>query len=322
MAGLLKNQQQLKKLQGMDTLTARQQNRLGYLEKQAAKPGALTKKAQNRQQFAAREGLNRAQSKALGQQEKADVQLGKMANQMLPSVQDAYAQPFDFDALPSQVTGQDFERWRNEQIDQAYQTYSSRMDPQFAQARQDFEQQMANRGIPVGSPLYNSQLQELERGQSDSRQSALTNAQGIAGQNAGQFFDIGQSARGQALQEGLLARGMPLAEFQALYGAQSGMVPQNLAYNQELGMAQKNFELARQMPRGGGGGGGAAWEQYGFSSPQAYDAYQTQMERDNFLWAQQNTPKQKQPSPWAGLAGQAIGAGLQGWGASGFEKFW
>jgi hypothetical protein len=102
----------------------------------------------------------------------------------------------------------------------------------------------------------------------------------------------------------------------ALYGSQSGMGQQNLAHNQSLAQQQQQADLqlrnAQQMPRGGGGGN-AAWQQYGFESPMAYDAYKTQQERDNYLWMQQNSPKQKQPSPYPSLIGSVVGAGLQGY---------
>lgn len=281
-------------------------------------PGAVTPRAKER--IKAREGLNRMQSRALQQREQADVRLGGIANEMLPEVRAAYENPFDFSQLPSAPVSGDFNDWRNQQIDQSYNLFSSRFEPEFAKQRDDFEQQMYNRGIPVGSELYNNQLQQMERAQNDAKQAALVNAQGIAGQNAGQFFDVGTQARGNALNEGLLKRGMPLAEMQALYGAQSGFNAQNLAYNQQRGLTGYEADLqlrnARQMPRGGGGGN-AAWQQYGFDSPMAYDAYKTQQERDNYLWMQQNTPKQKQPSPYPGLLGSIGGAVLGGVASSG-----
>lgn len=282
-------------------------------KKKVAAPGSLSR--EKRKAFKAREGLNRMQSRALQQREQADIKLGGIANEMLPEVRSSYEQPFDFSQLPSQAVSGDFNDWRNQQIDQSYNLFSSRFEPEFARQRDDFEQQMYNQGIPVGSERYNSLKTQMERAQNDAKQAALVNAQGIAGQNAGQFFDISTQARGNALNEGLLKRGMPLAEMQALYGAQSGMGQQNLAHNQALAQQQQQADLqlrnAQQMPRGGGGN--AAWQQYGFSSPMEYDAYKTQQDRDNFLWMQQNAPKQKQPSPYPSLIGNVIGSGLQGY---------
>jgi len=272
-----------------------------------------------------REGLNRMQERALRQQERQDVNLGGTAGGLLPEIGASYEQPFDFSALPSAPVSGDFSDWRNQQIQQSYNLFSKRQEPQFQQQQQDLEQQLYNRGIPVGSELYNNQMQQLQRQQEDARQSAMVNAQGIAGQNAGQFFDIGTQARGNALSEGLLQRNMPLNEYAALMGARSGLAGQNLAYSQERGLTglQADLQLrnARQMPRGGGGGG-EVWQQYGFSSPLEYDAYQTQKKRDEYLWALENTPGQDTPNPYGSLLGNIAGSALAGWGASGFKKFW
>lgn len=284
-------------------------------QKKGAAPGNLGKKVKPRQ------GLNQRQERGLRQQERADVQLGAQANALLPRVEEAYSQPFDFSSLPSAPVTGDFNAWKQQQTDDAYNLFKSRQEPQFEQQRQDLEQQLYNRGIPVGSELYNNQMQQLQRQQEDARQSALVNAQGIAGQNAGQFFDIGQQARGSALSEGLLGRNMPLSEFSALYGAQSGLGAQNAAYNQQLGAQQQAADLqlrnAQQAPRGGGGGG-EVWQQYGFSSPIEYDAYRTQQQQAAQLWAFQNDPRYRQPSSpsyGAQIGGQILGGLSQGFGS-------
>ena len=317
MAGLLKNKP---KTGGGNTPRG-----IAPIAKTKAAPGAVTPKAREKRRIKAREGLNRMQERALQQQERADVQLGSMANDMLGRVGESYEQPFDFSQLPSAPVTGDFNDWRTQQIDQTYKTFTDRQEPQFAKQREQLEQDLYNRGIPVGSGLYNQQVQELERAHNDARQAALTSAQAIAGQNAGQFFDIGSQARGNALQEGVFARNMPLSEMNALRGAQSGFNAQNLQYNQQRGLTGYEADLqlrnARQMPRGGGGGG-AAWQQYGFSSPMEYDAYRTQKERDDYLWMQQNAPRQKQPSPYPGLLGGIGGAVLGGIASSGgFNSF-
>ena len=322
MAGLLKNKPKPSGKTAPKSGGKNPPKGVSPIAKTKAAPGAVTPKAREKRRIKARDGLNRMQERALQQQERADVQLGSMANDMLSRVDESYEQPFDFSQLPSAPVSGDFNDWRTQQIDQAYKMYTDRQEPQFAKQREQLEQDLYNRGIPVGSGLYNQQVQELERAHNDARQSAMTNAQAIAGQNAGQFFDIGSQARGNALNEGMLERNMPLSEMQALRGAQSGFNAQNLAYNQQRGLTGYEADLqlrnARQMPRGGGGGN-AAWQQYGFSSPMEYDAYKTQKEREDFLWAQQNTPKQKSINPWAGLLGGVGSAALGGWASSGFE---
>lgn len=284
-------------------------------EQRGTPPGA-----NKRRQNAPREGLNRRQERLVRQRERGDIALGAQANQMLPQVQAAYEQPFDFGALPEAPVSGDFQDWRQGQIDQAYNLFESRFAPQFEQQKQDLEQQLYNRGIPVGSPLYNDQMAQLSRQQNDARQSALVNAQGIAGQNAEQFFNIGQQARGSALSEGLLGRNMPLSEYSALLGAQSGLGQQYADYGLQRGLQQQQADLqlrnAQQAPRGGGGAL-PQWQQYGFSSPIEYDAYRTQQEQQAMLWQFQNDPQYRQPrGPSIGsqIGGSILGGVTQGLG--------
>lgn len=260
------------------------------------------------------DGLNKAQQTAINQRQEADIGLGNQANAMMPRIEEAYANPYDFSQLPSAPVSGDFNNWRQSQIDAANQDFENRMNPMFKQQSDDFEQQMANRGIPMGSALYNQQKEQLMKTQNDQRQSMLSSAMGQAGQNAEQFFNVGTQARGNALNEGLMQRNMPLNEFNALYGARSGMDMQNLGYTQARGMANLQGQIQRSMPRGGGGGGGGAgpmWQQYGFSNPMEYDAYRTNQAREQAMWEWNNQPKgPKGPSAGSILGGQALGTGL------------
>lgn len=283
--------------------------------KKAGGPGNISGKKNS--QF---QGLSRRQNRIIGQQERGDVQLGQFASGMLPRIQETYSQPFDFGTLPSAPVSGDFNQWKQQQTDDAYNMFLSRFEPQFKQQVDDLEQQLQNRGIPVGSPLYNQQLAQLQQQQNDARQSALVNAQGIAGQNAAQFFNIGQQARGNALSEGLLARNMPLSEYSALYGAQSGLGRQYADYGMQRGLQQQQADLqlrnAQQAPRGGGGQ--EVWQQYGFSSPIEYDAYKTYLAQQQQMWAFQNDPRYRQPrqpSYGAQLGGAVLGGLSQGLGS-------
>lgn len=258
------------------------------------------------------DGLNKQQQKAINQRQEADINLGNQANALIPRINEAYANPYDFSQLPSAPVSGDFNSWRQSQIDAANQDFETRMSPMFKQQADDFEQQMANRGIPMGSALYNQQKEQLIKSQNDQRQSMLSAAMGQAGQNAEQFFNVGTQARGNALNEGLMQRNMPLNEFNALYGSRSGMDMQNLGYSQARGLAEQQGQIARSMPRGGGGGGGggagAMWQQYGFTNPMEYDAYRTNQAREQYLWEQQHAPKQpKGPSMGSQLLGQGLG---------------
>lgn len=293
----------------------------------ATDPGGMTLRRQIRKNKNVLGGLNKTQDLAIDQRSQADLSLGNQANNMLPGIMDAYNQPFDWKGLPSAPVQGDFNDWRQGQIDSTYGDFTKRFDPQFAKANEDFEQQMANRGIPVGSELYNNQKQLLTQGQNDARQSAMVQAQGIAGQNAGQFFDIGTQARSNALGEGLQQRNMPLAEFNQLYASRSPFDLQNLSYSQQRGLQDQQFQNAKNMPRGGGGGGGggggAEWQQMGFSSPMEYYAFKQAESRANKQWEWDNNPQYNQGgggmNPYAGMVGGILGAGIGGWASTGFD---
>ncbi len=138
-----------------------------------------------------------------------------------------------------------------------------------------------------------------------------------------------QDAYGRTIQQ----RYQPLADYQALRSAQSAMPTQNLGYTQTLG-AQNNqadnqirAANATYHAPSGGGGGGEAWQQMGFTSPMEYVAWQQAQKRDQQQWEWQNDPRYRQTGPStmnqvAGGVGGILGSALQGWGASGFDKFW
>lgn len=293
--------------------------RLAFLERKAA--NAKEAKANSRDPVKATrkqklEGLTQGQNAVINQRQEADLGLGGLANERLGAIGESFNQPFDWEALPDQVVGDDFNKWRQEQIDSTYADFTRRLEPQMKQEQDAFEQEMYNRGIPIGSQLYEQQKSAMLQRQNDAKSSALVQAQGLAGQNAQQFFDIGSRAREQSFEDQARKRNMPLSDYMALVGAQSGMGSQNLQYSQALGAQQQGADLelrnAKQRPRGGGGGG-EAWQQYGFSSPMEYDAYQDQRAQAKQQWVWQNQPKNKGPSygaQLAGAAGSAIVGGI------------
>lgn len=117
----------------------------------------------------------------------------------------------DMQGLPQGPVTGDFNQWRQGQIDSTYQDFARRQEPQFKQQSEDFEQQMADRGIPQGSKLYDQQKAQLQQSQNDARSSAMVQAQGIAGQNAGQFAQVGFQNAQQAMDRGQMGFGQSIA---------------------------------------------------------------------------------------------------------------
>lgn len=77
--------------------------------------------------------------------------------------------------------------------DAAYKDATSRLDPQFAQARKTFEQDLINRGIGPGNEAYSNASESFERTRNDAyagaRNDALAQALAAQGQAYGQAAD-------------------------------------------------------------------------------------------------------------------------------------
>lgn len=277
------------------------------------------------------EGLNADQAGVINNVNRSDLGLSDFNNQQLGGVYGAYNQPFDQSQLPQSPweQGQTIEGMNTEYYDKALSNYDRSMADQYKQQDADFEQQMYNRGIPLGSELYNKLKAETAKTRDSSRQNAMDSAYFNAGQNATTWNNLATNNFNNAYGFQQDMRNMPASEFAKIQALQSGFGGQNLGYTQAGGLAAQqqgyNKENAAQAQKyamqqigasrsgggGGGGGSGALWQQYGFASPQEYDAYKTNQQRDQYLWTQANQPQAPdQPSPWASGLGQIAGIGF------------
>jgi hypothetical protein len=257
-------------------------------------PKAAAKTKAKNKTTAAYKGLTSQQTQAIKQQEAQDVKLGKIAGGQIENIEQAYAQPFDWQALPQAPTTDQYGDWFEKSQGDYQAAFDNRMNPVFQQQSQDFDQQMADRGIPVGSELYNQQKGLLAQSQNDARQQAYAAGQSQAMQTAQGAYGIGTDARSRAYQEAQAGRNMPLSEYQALMGSRSGMPEQNLAFNQAL-----------KMPRGGGAG-----DPYnGMGNYQNLAAFD---DARKIALAQQMAKinQGSQPSTGSIIGGQAVGTGL------------
>lgn len=265
--------------------------------------------------------LNDQQSQVINNINRADVGLSDYNLGQMPGVFDAYSQPFDQSQLPTSpwAQGQTIEDMNTEYYDKALGNYDRSMQDQYKQQDQEFEQSMLNRGIPLGSNLYNKLKAETAKTRDSARQNAMDSAYFNAGQNATTFNNLATNNFQNAYGFQQDMRNMPASEYAKIQGLQSGMPGQNLGFNQAWQLQQDQNKQARWMmknqPQGGGGGGGgggagALWQQYGFASPMDYDAYKVNQARENQQWEWQNNPQYQRPqqaSPWASAAGQIGG---------------
>ena len=300
-----KQQQKFNNLQGiidsggqLGKKQAKKYNKLTGI--QAGKTGSVN------DQF---KGLTGTQNQIINQQQGSDLALGSFANSMTPKIWEQYSQAFDWGKGPQSPVGDDFQAWKEQQTQQGNQAFDNRFNPVFAQQSEEFEQQMANRGIPMGSQLYNQEKSRIEQGQNDARTQGYYQASQNAGQNAEQFFNIGNQARGNYLSEAFSQRNLPLNEFGMLQGAQSGMDMQNLGYSQQLGVQGQLISGNQALQN-------SAWHPSepapygGFGSQQDQWAAEDGRTQANQQWLWDNQPKQSGgggPSTWATIGGSVAG---------------
>ena len=260
-------------------------------------------------------GLTRPERRMIRGQQTQNKQIQNFAGDtLLPQVQQSYSQPFDYSQLPSAPVQENFEQWRQQGIDSTNAEFDRRNTQAFQKQDEELQQWAANTGNPPGTPQYRERQKALLQSQNDARQSAQAQGMALAGQNAEQFFNIGTTAHGNAMNEMYQKRDRPAYEYGMMRGFTDPMNAQNVQFGQQ-GKLQTQAEqnqrwLMQHTPRGGGGGGSQPmYAQYGFSNPIEFDAYKTDQDRQNQMWMWQNNPANQQPSG-PSYAAQGIGTGL------------
>jgi hypothetical protein len=146
--------------------------------------------------WTATQTLAPAQQQLLDYQNQASLGLGKLAGQGLGYVENMLNTPFNTAALPS--TGFN--------PSQTYQeAYMQRLAPQITQNREQLQQQLANKGIDIGSEAYDRAMMQQAQRENDLLAAATT-----------QGFGVGQQARQSALQEQAYLRNEPLNTLSAV----------------------------------------------------------------------------------------------------------
>lgn len=121
-------------------------------------------------------------------------------------------------------------------IDAAYNQSASRLNPQFDQMKERFDQDMVNRGIQPGSAAYDKAFSNYSMAKNDAFASANNNAmgQGLAAQ--GQAW--GQGAQQAGLAQAMLGYGLNRDQFDmnSLLGL-TGLQQNNAAQNFNMGQS-------------------------------------------------------------------------------------
>jgi hypothetical protein len=125
--------------------------------------------------------------------------------------------------LPTLPT--DFETTREQVTQSVFDRQLGLLQPEFTRQKEALEQNLADRGLPIGGEAYNSAIDRLERQQGEQQQRLAQQADVVGGQEAQRLFNQASSARGQLFRE---------AAAQGEFGQQAANVAQQNAARQQL----------------------------------------------------------------------------------------
>jgi hypothetical protein len=146
--------------------------------------------------WTATQSLSPEQQQLLDYQNQTSIGLGQLAGKGLGYVSNMLETPFDVSKLPS--TGFN--------PSQSYQdAYMQRLAPQLQMGREQLAQDLANKGIDIGSKAYENAMRMQGQRENDLLLGATT-----------QGFGVGQQARQSALQEQAYLRNEPLNTLSAV----------------------------------------------------------------------------------------------------------
>lgn len=123
--------------------------------------------------------------------------------------------PFSLSGLPALTDGAGA---REQAINAAYGSATSRLDPAFQQQEEQIRTRLQQQGLAPGSEAYEREVSSFGRTRNDAYNQALNSAIG-QGTSAGQaLFNQSLASRQNALSEALRERGQAFGELQGLQG--------------------------------------------------------------------------------------------------------
>lgn len=142
-------------------------------------------------------------------------------------------------AFNPQLTGRmnsgDLNADRQRIEDSVFKSLTRNLQRDRSRDMEEFNQQMANRGIPVGSELYNKQQQELNQRYDDMSQNAMGQAVQFGGDEFSRGFGIQEQLRANQFNEQQGTRNQGLGEIGALSGIGPGLRTSNFQGYQGVG---------------------------------------------------------------------------------------
>ena len=135
------------------------------------------------------------------------------------------------DNLPTLPT--DFEATRQQVTQSVFDRQLGLLQPEFTRQRESLEQNLADRGLPIGGEAYNQAVDRLERQQGEQQQRLAQQADLAGGQEAQRLFDQASTARGQLFREVAAEGEFGLAGQAQKFGQDAANVAQQNAARQQ-----------------------------------------------------------------------------------------
>lgn len=133
-----------------------------------------------------------------------------------------YAQPLNYDNVTKVAGGDDLRKFQEDTTNQVFNSLKGRADIQTKNLQKDFEQQMANQGVPIGSDLYNRlRTQNVDQPTNDLYNQLQAQAVQTGQQQAQQTYGQSLQSHQQGVQDTTNLYNAPAQSAAALYGLQN-----------------------------------------------------------------------------------------------------
>lgn len=169
----------------------------------------------------------------------------------------AMGTPFSLSGLPSLTDGA---QAREQAINAAYGSATSRLDPAFQQREEQTRLRLQQQGLVPGSEAFERELSALGRERTDAYGQAMNSAIGQGAQAGQALFNQSLAGRQNALSEALRQRGQAFSELGGLQGL-----------SQQQGFIGAGMAQAPDFLQAAGMQGAQDWGRYQFDQQQIAD---------------------------------------------------
>lgn len=163
--------------------------------------------------------LNAQEQQKLDQNRQRDIGLGNVAGNQANQVSQAFQNPYSLQGIANDPSQMDFSKQRADQENQLNARFEALNGDNFKRAQDSLDSSLLNKGIPMGSDLWNKEHERLSRQQDDARQGFQTQAMQMAGGEMSRSYDLGNQARQQSISEYNTQRDAPINEMSQVLNA-------------------------------------------------------------------------------------------------------